>query len=62
MTVNDRLAIVESIKISTGDAIVTAVGFFGGDALPVIFDDALSLAEGLRGVDTDGMNGRRADN
>ena len=31
------------------------------DALAVIFDDARPFADGFRGIDTDGMNGRRTD-
>jgi hypothetical protein len=61
VAVNHGLAVVQSIKISTRDAVVAAVGFFRGDSLAGILDHAGSLTNRLRGVYADGMNGRGAD-
>ena len=55
--VDHCLAVVESIQVSAGDAIVATVGFFGSDAVAGVFDHAGSLADGSRGVDADGVNG-----
>src|SRR5579864_1998360 len=59
VAVDDGFAIIESVEVSAGDAVVSAVGFFNRDALAGILDYARSLANGLRGINANGMNGRR---
>jgi hypothetical protein len=59
--VNYRLTIIESVKVSAGDPFVAAVGFFCRDALTGVLDDAAPLANGTGGVNSDRMNGRRAN-
>ena len=61
LSIDHGLTVVQSIKVSAGNAIVPSIGFFHGDALTGILDNAGSFANGGRGVDADGMNGRRAN-
>ena len=61
VSVNYRLAIVEPVEVGAGDAIVTAIGFVNGDALPRVLNDASAFTNRGGGVDADGMNGRRAN-
>jgi hypothetical protein len=54
-------AIVQSIKVGPGSAVITTVGFFGSNTFAGILNDAGSLADRGVGVDPNGMNGRRTN-
>jgi hypothetical protein len=55
--IDDGLAVVQAIKVGTRRSIVTAVGFFRGNAFAVILDDAGSFAYRGGRVDADRVNG-----
>jgi hypothetical protein len=61
VAVDYGLAVIESIEIGAGDAVVTAVGLVDGDAFPGVLDNPSPFADGLRSVDPNGMDWRRAD-
>jgi hypothetical protein len=57
VSIDDSLPVLQPIEVSARRSFVATVGFFGGDALALIFDDARSFADGGSRINPNGMDG-----
>lgn len=60
--VDHCFAVLETVEVCAGRSVVAAVGFFRGDTLAGVLDDAGSFTNRSRGIDSDGVNWGWADN